>query len=288
MLRRWLSRAALGLTLCSFGLCPFGRELVAQESAFTASAQDEPAFSALARRPAEPAAAPSESAGLPAVRASVPAKISAEDEWDPIEPVNRGLFGFNDGLDVWVIEPAARGWKAITPQGLRKSVDRFFSNLRFPVRFVGTLAQGRLLDSGEELGRFVLNTTVGIAGFFDPASLIGLQLNDEDLGQALGSWGLGPGPYVVLPILGIYTVRDLVDLPLGAAASLVPGVNAINAVNTRAGFLAEIREAKAASLDYYSFARNAYLQRRRSQIRDESLEPQEAGDELYEISDEQN
>jgi phospholipid-binding lipoprotein MlaA len=207
-------------------------------------------------------------------------------ESDPLEWVNRGFFALNDGVDVYVLEPTARGWRAVTPRFVRRAVEHFFSNLQFPVRFVGCLTQGELVASGSELGRFVLNSTVGLAGFLDPASRIGLQLHQEDLGQSLGTWGVGPGPYLVLPLLGPSSVRDLVDLPLSSATSFIPGLNVLNVVNTRAELIVEVREAKAASLDYYSFVRNAYLQRRRALVLNEVAVPQEAEDDLYELSDE--
>jgi phospholipid-binding lipoprotein MlaA len=261
-------------------------------AALLAAAQPAAAQSAVARSPRERAALAAAS-DKPAYSAQArePAPVGSDEplrEWDPIEPVNRAFFKFNDALDVYVLEPTARGWRAVTPQGLRNSVSRFFVNVLFPLRFAGCLAQGRPLDSASELLRFGLNTTVGLAGFFDPASRIGLELHEEDLGQALGRWGIGPGPYLMLPVLGPNSLRDLIDIPLGSAASLVPGLNIVNVVNTRAGLIVEVREAKAASLDYYSFVRNAYLQRRRSGVRNETESPQETDDELYEFSDDGN
>jgi len=244
-------------------------------------------ISATASRPSEASMAPAVGTAYTASVPDAPPSlgVSAPAESDPFEPLNRGFFAFNDGIDVYALEPVARGWRSVTPRPLRRALAQFFSNLQFPVRFVGCLAQGQLVDSGQEIGRFVVNTTVGIAGLFDPASRIGLPLHPEDLSQALGTWGVGPGPYIVFPVLGPSSLRDVVDIPLGAASSLLPGLNVLNLVNTRADLIVEVREAKAASLDYYSLVRNAYLQRRRALVRNETIVPQEANDDLYELSD---
>jgi phospholipid-binding lipoprotein MlaA len=173
------------------------------------------------------------------------------------------VFSLNGVIDVFAIEPAARGWRAVTPQGFRDAVERFFDNLEFPVRLLGCLTQGRIAASGQELGRFLVNSTAGVAGLFDPASRIGLEPHKEDLGKSLGIWGLGPGPYLVIPVLGSSSTRDLVDLPLRSAGRLVPGLNLVSAVNTRSGLIAQVDAARAASLDLYLLARRAYFQSRR-------------------------
>lgn len=224
--------------------------------------------------------------------------ISLDDpaalESDPIEPVNRGVFWVNDRLDVFVLEPIAKGWDFIAPETVEVHLDQFFTNLRFPVRFVGTLLQGKVRASGEELGRFGVNTTVGLLGFFDPATGWGLERHDEDFGQALGRWGTPPGPYLMLPLLGPSNTRDavgrLVDTFLGSGPALIsPGVNAastgVDLINSRSLLLEDIREAKAASLDYYAFVRNVYLQRREALVRDEEIRSEDPIDDLYEIEE---
>jgi phospholipid-binding lipoprotein MlaA len=294
------SRTAVGVALLGqfAGFAPLA---AAQQPA-----DERPAFESVAQPPAVGIDRKAEEQTPGATRASLPVgsgvqlEFSASSgsppdvgtdvvEWDPVEGLNRGFFAFNDVLDVYAIEPAARGWKAVTPQGVRNSVTRFFTNLQFPLRFVGCLTQGKVVAGGSEVVRFVLNTTVGVAGFFDPATPVGFPLHDEDLGQSFGVWGIGAGPYLVLPFLGPTTGRDFLDIPLGSTASLVPGLNLVNLVNTRAGLLVEIREAKDASLDYYAFIRSAYLQRREALILDRNPQdsaPQETNDDIYNLSDE--
>ncbi len=216
--------------------------------------------------------------------------VGAALEWDPVEPLNRAFFAFNNGLDVALIEPAARGWRfVLRPPGLR-AVDRFFTNLEFPIRFVGNLLELEVAHSGAEVGRFLVNTTVGLAGFFDPASRIGIGLYEEDIGQALGSYGLPPGPYLMIPILGPSNPRDFVT-GFADSATLGPASIArstIGLLNTRAIYIDEIREAKAASLDYYSFVRNAYVTTRQAQV--ENRDPEQTKpntDDLYEIEEDE-
>ena len=217
--------------------------------------------------------------------------VGADLEWDPIEPVNRAFFAFNDGLDVVLLEPAARGWRfVLRPPGLR-AVDRFFTNLEFPIRLVGNLLQLEVAQSGEEIGRFVVNTTVGIAGFFDPASRIGIGIHREDIGQAFGNAGIPPGPYLMIPILGPSNPRDFVggvgDSALLFAASIARST--LGRLNTRALYIEEVREAKAASLDYYSFVRNAYVTTRQAAVenRDPEQTKPETDDDLYEIEEDE-
>jgi phospholipid-binding lipoprotein MlaA len=204
--------------------------------------------------------------------------------------VNRGAFSFNDTVDVYALEPVARGWQAITPQGLRKSIDNFFVNTGYPLRLLGCVTQAQVVGTAEETGRFLLNTTVGLLGFFDPATRIGLKLHEEDIGQSFGVWGLGPGPYMMLPVIGPTTTRDLLATLLDFFAGAPPFTGVIEAVNTRAAYLVEVREAKEASLDYYAFVRSAYLQNRRNLVLNRAADAQEPAegndDDLYEIEDE--
>ena len=122
---------------------------------------------------------------------------------DPIEPLNRALFVFNDKAYFWVMKPVAQGYRAVVPEGVRLSVRNFFANIGMPIRFVNNLLQGKIRNSGVELLRFALNTTAGIGGLFDPAKDdFRLVARDEDLGQTFGKYGLGHGLYIVLPLLG--------------------------------------------------------------------------------------
>jgi len=213
------------------------------------------------------------------------------EEWDPIEPVNRVSFAFNDGLDLILIEPLARGWRFVLREPGVAAVDRFFINLRFPIRFVGNLLQAEVVQTGEETGRFLVNTTIGLLGFFDPASWLGLGLYEEDIGQAVGRWGIPAGPYVVVPILGPSGGRDFVtgfaDSALLGPASIAQST--VGNINLRAQLLDEVAEAKLASLDYYAFVRNAYVTTRQAAVenRDPEEDTVEIDEDLYEIDEEE-
>jgi len=223
-----------------------------------------------------------------------PRSAAAEEEdleWDPIEPVNRALFAVNEGLDRVLVEPAARGWRFVLREPGLRAVDRFFTNLEFPIRLVGNLLQLRPVRAGEETGRFLVNTTIGVLGFFDPASSLGIGLYEEDVGQAFGSWGVPAGPYLMLPLLGPSGGRDLLTC-FAYSALLGPASIArstLGALNTRAQLIEEIEEAKLASLDYYSFVRNAYVTTRQALVedRDPAEDTPEVDDDLYDLDGEE-
>ncbi len=211
-------------------------------------------------------------------------------ERDPIEGFNRKIFWFNDKVDVYALEPVATGWEWVAPAPVRRSVSHFFTNLRSPITATNDLLQGKLRDSAVDVGRFAVNTTVGVAGFLDPASRLGLEQHWEDFGQTLGVWGVPPGPYLVLPFLGPSSPRDaaglVVDYGLSVAPFLVDeyilfGARAIDLVNERSFVLQDVRSAKEASFDYYSFVRNAYFQRRHALVNDNAEVPAEGGEDLY-------
>jgi phospholipid-binding lipoprotein MlaA len=221
----------------------------------------------------------------------------AERDLDPWQRGNRRIFGFNEGVDRFVLGPAARGWTLITPETVRVHLGQFFDNLAFPRWLVNDLLQGDAPQAGRDLGRFVVNTTVGIAGFFDPATGLGLTTRDEDFGQTLGVWGLGPGNYVVLPLFGPSSVRDTAAFPLDLALNVanvtwfldvfIP-LTPVNLVNERALVAEDLEAARSAALDFYTFARNAYLQSRRAQVANEAETPAEpAGDDLYEVPEDE-
>jgi len=207
---------------------------------------------------------------------------------DPLEGLNRKVFGFNDFLDVYFLEPVATGWNWLLPAAVQRSVSNFFSNLRFPVNAVNNLLQGKPRASAAEVGRFTLNSTVGVLGFLDPATELGLPAHDEDFGQTLGKWGVPPGPYLVLPLLGPSNPRDgagmLIDWPLSVVPFVVGqfvglGASSVELLNARSLVLEDVRDAKRASLDYYVFVRNAYRQHRRALINDEDSEEATTSDE---------
>ena len=217
---------------------------------------------------------------------------------DPAERLNRGIFWVNDRIDVFLLEPTARGWRWTLRDRPRIRIDKFLVNLRFPVRFVATALQGNFGDSAEETGRFVVNSTVGLLGFFDPATHWGMELHNEDVGLAFGRWGFGPGPFVMLPLFGPSGVRDGIGLAFDSALLIGPslinpwlglGIAVVRVVNTRSFFIEEVREAKRMSLDYYSFVRNAFRQQREALVRGgvDALPTEEPDDDLYEFEDDE-
>jgi phospholipid-binding lipoprotein MlaA len=225
---------------------------------------------------------------------SAPAGTARAGESDPMEGFNRGVWWFNDTLDRYLLEPIAVGWRWITPEVVEIRLDKAFVNLRFPLRFVNDLLQGDVEQAGREMGRFAMNSTVGIAGLFDPASRYGLELREEDFGQTFGVWGLPPGAFLMLPVLGPSGVRDLVGLPLDIALGNWPAlyssgtgtaIGATERINTRALNIAAIRDAREGSLDYYVFVRNAYQQLRAARVRNGEVPADEIGDDLYELDE---
>ena len=158
--------------------------------------------------------------------ASQSAATSAEP-YDPIQPVNRVFYRFNDLGDRYVLRPVAVGYTHALPAQLRAGVHNFFHNLLYPVTIANAFLQGKFRQTGRDGARFLLNTTVGLGGLFDPASRVGLADNDEDFGQTLAVWGVGNGPYLVIPILGPSTLRntvgDVVDAPLTPFLNITDG-----------------------------------------------------------------
>ena len=190
---------------------------------------------------------------------------------DPFEPVNRVVYRFNEIFDDYVAEPVARGYDRVAPEPVKIGVANFFDNLGYPVVIVSDLLQGRLLDAGADTARLLVNTTVGVLGFFDVASHFDLVERKEDLGQALGRWGLGSGPYLVLPFLGPSNLRDTVGTvgtfyvhPMyyiegpGARNAFIVA----NALDYRYGLLEAGDVLSEAALDPYAFVRESYSQNR--------------------------
>ena len=200
------------------------------------------------------------------------------DTLDPLEPVNRGIYKFNDTADTYVLKPVAKGYVAVTPGFVRTGVTNFFGNLTYPLTIVNQFLQGKPADGFSDMGRFLVNSTLGIGGLFDPATPLGLNRHDEDFGQTFGKWGVGNGWYLMLPFLGPSTNRDLtgriVAIPFNPTyyvsdGDVVLGLSALDIVNTRAMLLNADRLVRN-QYDPYVFIRDAYLQRRRSQVYDGS------------------
>jgi phospholipid-binding lipoprotein MlaA len=211
---------------------------------------------------------------------------------DPLEPLNRKIFAFNDKVDVYFVEPVARGWDWLLPDGVQRAIRRFGEHIDFPIYFVNDLLQGKLQGAGNDLARFVVNTTAGGLGFFDPAAKWGITSTYEDTGQTFGVWGIPGGPYLVIPFYGPSTPRDLAGLAGDWALAIYPFLvqatyvttpfTAVELINLRSLYLAEVRTNKEQALDYYAFVRNAYLQRRRAQILDTTQTPAAEEEDLYE------
>ena len=140
-------------------------------------------------------------------------EFEVKEIYDPFRSYNRFMTGFNDGAYEYVLKPVAKGYKVVLHEEIRISVSNFFHNIYFPVRFANNLLQVKFCNASEEAARFIVNSTVGILGLFDPAkSWYGLDKHEEDFGQTLGFYGVGSGPHIVLPLLGPSNLRDLVGL----------------------------------------------------------------------------
>lgn len=155
---------------------------------------------------------------LAAFALSACATVTPENAEDPYEDFNRSMYAFNDGLDKAVLEPVAKGYRAVTNEPIRGGVSNFLDNLGEPVTFANEVLQGKVGNAAGTVGRFVINTTVGIVGIFDPAGAMGIERTDEDFGQTLGVWGVKPGPYLVLPLMGSTNPRDLFGFGFDVAA----------------------------------------------------------------------
>lgn len=197
---------------------------------------------------------------------------------DPFERVNRVVFSFNDLGDRYVLRPVAVGYERGLPVQIRSGVRNVFSNLLYPVTIANAFLQGKMSQTGRDGARFLVNSTIGLAGIFDPATRIGLVENDEDFGQTLGVWGVREGPYLVIPIFGPSTVRDgigsLVDAPLtpfvaigGDDTTVQVGIYALYSVDRRSRLL-DVDQMVFESYDPYAFVRDTYLQNRRYRVLD--------------------
>ncbi|MDR2214732.1 MAG: VacJ family lipoprotein [Nevskiaceae bacterium] len=211
--------------------------------------------------------------------ASIP-QGAQRDARDPMERFNRSVYVFNDKLDRAVARPVARGYVKVVPQPMRTGVSNFFANLGYPTTVVNGLLQGKPVQFTSDLGRFLVNSTIGIGGLFDPATRMGLQSHDEDFGQTMAKWGMPSGPFLMLPVLGPSTLRDTA----GDVADIYTSPkHYINNDWVRYGlYVPELIDKRAQLLtveslqndvyDPYSFMRNAWLQRREYLIRDGNVE----------------
>jgi phospholipid-binding lipoprotein MlaA len=219
------------------------------------------------------------------------------EEYDPFEPVNTSIFEFNRQVDRFVLKPVAKGYNFIMPDLVQVGISNIFYNLRFAPRFLNNVFQGKVKGASIEVGRFLVNSTVGVAGFFDVAKHVNLVTPEEDLGQTLGFYGVKPGPYLVLPFLPPFTVRDFVgyvgDIFLNPINWMVVPIIEVNGIpsviahknrttssiiqisvrvgdiiNERSRNLETYQGVEEATLDLYSAVRNGYLQKRAQAIRE--------------------
>jgi phospholipid-binding lipoprotein MlaA len=207
---------------------------------------------------------------------------TGRDPRDPLEPFNRGVYQFNETLDKAILKPTAQAYRFVIPQFIRASVSNFFSNLNDVVVALNNLLQGKFTAAYSDLGRVAINSTLGVLGLFDVASEAGIEKHDEDFGQTLGYWGVGDGPFVMLPFFGPSTGRDAVGRVADHYADPVTYVDptrprnqlwGTRIVNRRAELLDASTVLQTAALDPYEFIRDAYLQRRRNLIHDGSPPP---------------
>ncbi len=195
---------------------------------------------------------------------------------DPLEPVNRGFFWFNDKLYVYLFKPVARGLRVI-PEPARVSASNFFSNLGTPVRVANNLLQLKFTNTGSELARLLVNSTFGLAGLFDPASSWGLEKKNEDLGQTFGHYGAGPGFYLVLPLFGPSSLRDgigrigdyFIDpLPHALKQEEMLGLRALDKENALSLDKDTYDGIRKHEIDPYLFVRDAYAQHRAAKVKE--------------------
>lgn len=207
---------------------------------------------------------------------------------DPLEPLNRSVFRFNDTLDENVLKPVATGYRDYTPSLVQTGVRNVFNNFSDVSAILNNGLQLKGRQAASSLMRVVVNTTVGVYGLFDVATAIKLERYPEDFGQTLGYWGVRSGPYLVLPLLGPSTVRDTAGLPVDwqvdpvnneRIAHFGPETQILRIVDKRASYLAAGNMLNEASIDKYAFLRDAYLQRRRSQIFDGNPPDEELPDQ---------
>lgn len=205
------------------------------------------------------------------------AATRAQEVSDPLEPLNRAVFSFNLKADEWLFEPVARAYRFVAPQPVRQSVSNFLANLRSPVVFANDLLQGERERAGITLGRFMINSTLGVFGLFDAASVFGYQGHYEDLGQTLGVYGVPDGPYLMLPLLGPSNLRDTTGRvgdyfinPLNSCCITPDDRYAIfgtTAVSERESNIELFDDLRSNSLDLYATLRTIYTQRRAAEIR---------------------
>jgi phospholipid-binding lipoprotein MlaA len=205
------------------------------------------------------------------------AAVPNKDPRDPMEPWNRSVFEFNDTVDRAVVKPVAKVYARVMPNWMRTGINNFFTNLDDVWSLVNNALQLRGADTADSFGRVIVNTTMGLGGLLDVAGEMGMERHSANFGLTLGRWGVGPGPFVVLPLWGSSTLRDTLALPLDIKGNLVNSISdvptrdvvtVLGVIDTRATYLKAGDVVDGAALDKYSFTRDAFLQRRRNQVYD--------------------
>ncbi len=220
------------------------------------------------------------------------AAADQDNAHDPLEGFNRAMYTFNDKLDKYVLKPVAKGYRVVAPAPVRKSVANFFSNLHDPVVMLNNLLQGKPEEAASDLSRFIFNSTIGIFGLFDVSSKFGLPKHNEDFGQTLAVWGVGDGPYLVLPFFGPSNMRDAPALAVDWEAYPLTHEKdsgtrdkllLLEVIDKRSQLLdaSDILE-QAAGQDPYIFVREAYRQQRRNLIYDGNPPEQAPPPSLFE------
>ena len=204
-------------------------------------------------------------------------EAGARIEYDPWEPYNVWMFDFNVGFDRYVLKPVAKGYDFIVPTPVQKGIRNAADNLDVVRKVVNNSLQGKFIGAGKELSRFVINSTIGLAGLFDVAKEMGIDPADQDMGITLGFYGVGQGPYLVVPILPPTTVRDgvgfVADLVMHPLFWLPPfyvplGITIHETINNRALSLGTIEKLEESSIDFYGAVRNAYLEVRAQKVKE--------------------
>lgn len=206
---------------------------------------------------------------------------SSGDDRDPLERINRAIYEFNDGFDKAIAKPVAQGYNKVMPRPVDKGVTNFFGNIEDVVTTINNLLQFKLKRTGSDAVRVLVNTTIGLLGILDVATSMGFEKHDEDFGQTLGYWGVGNGPYLVLPILGPSTLRDTTGILVDNLAfdpiymiDHIPTRNTlitIEAVDKRSDLLGASKVLEEAALDKYNFHKESYFQKRDYDINDGAL-----------------
>lgn len=223
---------------------------------------------------------------------------------DPMEPLNRGVFAFNDAMDHVIAKPLAQGYKFITPKFLRNIISNILDNLEEPLTLVNDILQGEFNRAGVSLGRFVTNSTIGVGGMFEVAEDLGMERHEEDFGQTFAVWGVPTGPYVVLPFFGPSSVRgsfgeaaDFFGDPVGIVldqvvneSGLSLAITGADVLDARTRNLDTVEELKKGAIDFYATARSAYRQNRAADIRngerpDDTQEEEDIFDDFEDIEE---